>query len=203
VGETYAELAAHYGLFLDAQATHVRFKEALADSALLAPRTAPQDTGDRAFWHSVVERAVGPEVPAEFSLSDFFEEVYTAFARPDVWRVFPEAPEVLQALKDRGCRLAIISNWDSRLRDILAGLELAEYFESIWISAELGMQKPQPEIFHHAAAQAGNIPPADCWMIGDDQANDVDAPRALGWNAVWVERPRVTLEAVALRLMGD
>ncbi len=195
VGQTYTQLAEHYGLSLDAEQTHARFKEAFAALRGRLLQAAAPDPGDRAWWREVVRQSLGNDVPAEFPLDDFFEEVYAAFARTDVWRVFPEVPDVLRTLKERGCRLAVISNWDSRLREILAGLELAEFFDDVWISSELGMHKPQPQIFKHAAAQAGNIPPANCWMIGDDRVNDVDAPRALGWNAIWIDRPQSDLLA--------
>ena len=50
---------------------------------------------------------------------DVFDELYRLFADPDVWRVYPEVFEVLQALKARGLIMGVLSNWDIRLGPLL------------------------------------------------------------------------------------
>ena len=49
----------------------------------------------------------------------FFEALYARFARAGAWRVFDDVPPTLEALASRGLKLAVISNWDERLRPLL------------------------------------------------------------------------------------
>jgi putative hydrolase of the HAD superfamily len=93
----------------------------------------------------------------------------------------------LGELKRRGLKVGLISNWDARLRPLLRELQLDRYFDSIVISAEVGAQKPAPEIFRAAAAQLG-VPAETILHVGDSQAEDVAGARAAGWQALWLTR---------------
>ncbi len=57
----------------------------------------------------------------------------------------------LEALRALGLRLAVISNFDERLPELLSGLDLARRVDLVVTSAELGIAKPNPAIFRHAA----------------------------------------------------
>ena len=67
-----------------------------------------------------------------------------------------------------GLKLAIVSNFDTRLRPILEGLRLNELFDSIIISAEVGVEKPNPIIFERACQELGVLP-AEAVHVGDDR----------------------------------
>ena len=56
----------------------------------------------------------------------------------------------MAALSERGYRLALLSNWDQRLRGLLQALDLAAHFEVMIISGEVGVEKPDIEIFRIA-----------------------------------------------------
>lgn len=65
-------------------------------------------------------------------------------------------------------KLAIVSNFDTRLRPILQQLGLEQLFDSILISAEIGVEKPNPTIFENACHQLGVLP-EETVHVGDDR----------------------------------
>ena len=62
----------------------------------------------------------------------FFIELFAYFAEPRAWSLYPEVLNTLAALKQRGLRLSVISNFHSRLVPILHGLG-ADHFSIIFL----------------------------------------------------------------------
>ena len=81
------------------------------------------------------------------SFSAFFDALYEHYGRGGAWRAYPEAEETLRAMRARGCRTAVISNFDSRLMNILRALELDHYFDLVTYSSASGAAKPESAIF--------------------------------------------------------
>jgi putative hydrolase of the HAD superfamily len=92
-------------------------------------------------------------------------------------------------------RLGIISNWDSRLRALLNALALANEFETVVISCEAGVEKPDRAIFERALANLG-LSPHEAFHIGDDRISDFEGPRAAGMAAALVVRKGPAPEGV-------
>ena len=84
-------------------------------------------------------------------------------------------------------RLGILANQERWIRDALARDGLDRFFDFWSISAEVGVDKPDPRIFEHALAQAG-VRPDRCAMVGDRLDNDIAAAKAQGMRAVWLLR---------------
>jgi putative hydrolase of the HAD superfamily len=107
------------------------------------------------------------------------------------WSYPPESlqPDVREALDSvRGeYRLGVLANQERWIRQTLARDGLDGYFEVWAISAEVGVDKPDPGIFEHALAEAGS-PPERCAMVGDRLDNDVAAAKRHGMRAVWLLR---------------
>lgn len=99
----------------------------------------------------------------------------------------PEVPGVLDALAARGVGLAVVSNWDVSLHDVLDGLGWGGRFAAVVTSAELGVAKPDPRPFAVALAALG-VAPAHALHVGDDLDADVGGARAAGVAAVLVDR---------------
>lgn len=196
IGETYAALAKNYGQHWDAKKLHHGFK---ASFKKLRPRPDAEvaTNGDeRAWWKEVVRGTLGHvEMPGHFPFDAYFEELYWLYARPELWRVFPEVIPVLQTLRERGLKLAVLSNWDARLRPLIEGLEMAPFFDEVLISGELGSEKPSPKVYAAALEKMG-IAADEALMIGDDPLNDYWAPHKAGWHAMLVERPLHDLRVV-------
>ena len=120
----------------------------------MPPRPAidgPREDDDKGWWRELVRRVLDHIAPSlsEFDRDNFFEVAYEHFAEPGVWELYPEVSDVLEQLRER-FQVAVISNFDGRLRFILQNLGISTYFAHIFISSELGADKPNPEIFQRA-----------------------------------------------------
>ena len=93
--------------------------------------------------------------------------------RANLWsRPGTRAAETLAALAARGYRIAVVSNADGRVRALLDAAGLSPWLEFIVDSAEMGVEKPDPRIFHAATERLG-LPPAACAYVGDIYEIDV------------------------------
>jgi putative hydrolase of the HAD superfamily len=101
--------------------------------------------------------------------------------------VFPQAHELLEALRARGIRLAMITNGEAGWqRRKLAHAQLDHYFETILVEGEFGVGKPDPSTYRHVL-DALRLPPEQVWMVGDRLDWDVLAPQRLGITGVWFD----------------
>lgn len=103
------------------------------------------------------------------------------------YRVFPEVPQTLQTLCDRGHTLAIVSNWEWHLPELCQELGLTPYFDAIVASARVGRAKPRPEIFHTALERTGADPERTV-HVGDSYEADVVGAQQLGITGVLLDR---------------
>ncbi len=94
----------------------------------------------------------------------------------------PEVPEVLQAIRQMGLKIGLISNVNSRgqVPDNLDLYGIRDYFNTIVLSSEYGRRKPDPAIFHYAA-RLTNVPTGECAYIGDRVARDILGARKAGY----------------------
>lgn len=130
----------------------------------------------RPFWRYIVQESTG------CSNDELFEEVYDYYVQPGAWTLAPGAVSALSKLKAAGVRLAVVSNFDTRLRPILAHLGVDGLFDAVVVSAEVGAEKPNPVIFE-AALQKLNLRPHEVVHVGDDRRNDVWGARDAGVTA--------------------
>ena len=107
---------------------------------------------------------------AEFDTQAWFDELYMHFAQPGVWLLYADARRCLDRLQGRH-RLAVISNFDGRLRRVLDDLGVSARFKGLFISSELGCEKPDRAIFRQAL-EFMNAEPARCIHAGDDPERD-------------------------------
>ena len=101
--------------------------------------------------------------------------------------LYPESLEVLSALRDRGLRLVLCSNWDWDLDEHVGRLGITELFDEVVCSAWLGARKPHRRMFD-AATAAAKVPPGDALFVGDNVVADVEGALAYGLRAVHVWR---------------
>jgi HAD superfamily hydrolase (TIGR01549 family) len=94
----------------------------------------------------------------------------------------PEIPAVLQAIKQMGLKIGLISNVNSRgqVPTNLKAYGIFHYFDPIVLSSEFGRRKPDPAIFHYAARLA-NVPTSACLYVGDRIVRDVDGAQRAGY----------------------
>ncbi len=92
---------------------------------------------------------------------------------------YPDAAPALAALRSRGLRLVVASNWDSSLTQVLARAGLAGLLDGVVTSAEVGEPKPGGAIFAAALALAG-VTANEAVHVGDSPVYDVAGARGAG-----------------------
>lgn len=189
IGESYAVVAARHGMEVPAAEIAARFRARFGAAPPLAfPGADPKSIQglEREWWKNLVRRVFDASGPFP-RFDDYFDELFAYFARADSWALYPETLPTLRALEDRGLALAVISNFDSRLLDILAGLGVSPRFRSIVISSHAGYAKPAPEIFHHAL-RASRARAEEALHVGDSPDKDAAAARDAGLFGVLLDR---------------
>ena len=141
---------------------------------------------ERLWWFDVVHN-VWYRVGMFERFDEYFEDVFEAFSGPSHWALYPETVGVLMGLKEQGYEIGIISNFDSRLFNVLRGLSIAALFDTITISSLAHAAKPAPKIFQLALDKHA-MDPDDAVHVGDSLQDDVEGARRAGLAAVLVSR---------------
>jgi HAD superfamily hydrolase (TIGR01509 family) len=97
--------------------------------------------------------------------------LYERILTPGGWSAYPDAAPTLRALKERGIATAAVSNVGFDLRPVLAGLGLLEDLDVVVLSYEIGVAKPDPDVFYMACDALG-VEPEKCLMVGDHRGAD-------------------------------
>ena len=188
VGESYAREASAQGLSIPARRLDDAFRRVFAAAdPMLFPEASLDEVAslEKNWWRGVVRSTFLAADPAQ-RLPDFdagFEALWKAFSTPNAWRARAGAHELLERLRSEGLRRAIVSNFDHRLPEILAGLGLGELIEVIVLPADAGASKPDPRIFQRGLDRLG-IPAEEAIYVGDDALRDIEGARAAGLLAV-------------------
>src|SRR4030095_4034324 len=180
VGHHYALVGNELGLKLDAHQLDNAFYSAWKTKPFRAAIAGPRENDDKDWWHELVDLVLDQVAPSlsEFDRDNFFEIAYDHFAEAGVWELYPEVVDVLEKLQPR-FHLAVISNFDGRLRFILRHLGISKYFAHVFISSELGADKPDPEIFRRAVKLI-DLKPNQVLHVGDDSERDWKAAAEAG-----------------------
>jgi HAD superfamily hydrolase (TIGR01509 family) len=170
-------------------------KRALHAGLMTRPFEAP---GEVAAFVS----ELGIEVDPDHTVREVWEAQCTE-ARP-----IDGAAAALEGLRERGVRLALISNiWAPYLH---AARACHGAFFDAHVAPELqlfsyreGIAKPAPELFERVLERAG-VAPAEAMMVGDSYAEDIAPAAALGLRTTWVlHRPEREAEQLARVLNAD
>ncbi len=139
-----------------------------------------------AVWvgmYGLLCRRLGIDEDAEY----LARRVYDEFGDARRWRAYDDVERAFSRLRSRGLRLGVISNWDSRLKRVMAGLGLDEYLDVVVSSADVGLHKPDPRIFE-LACESLSVSPSDAAHVGDHEYADILGARTAGMKAVLIAR---------------
>ena len=153
----------------------------------------PRDNDDKDWWRQLVDLIFNQVAPSisELDRDNFFEIAYEHFAEAGVWELYPDVVEVLEHLQP-GFQLAVVSNFDGRLRMILEQLGVSKFFSHVFVSSEIGADKPDPEIFRRALKFI-DLKPDQVMHVGDDPKRDWRAASAAGLSTFQLDRPKNSL----------
>ncbi|HEU4400699.1 MAG TPA: HAD family hydrolase [Candidatus Polarisedimenticolia bacterium] len=103
--------------------------------------------------------------------------------------LYPDALPALRAVREMaGLKIGLVSNASSIAPMIVASLGLEPFFDHLTFSFRVGLVKPQPGIYLEAC-RALLVDPEACLFVGDGNGGELDGAKALGMEAVRIERP--------------
>lgn len=174
VSEVYYAIGNKYGSPYDLDEIRRRFGQVYA--ARQTTLTTNEDQED-AFWRDVVSQVLGSVVDFE----QCYCELHQHFAKPSSWRLMPETTAALTSLRIHfpEIKVAVGSNFDSRLHTVMDGHQELASISLRFISSEIGWRKPSSHFFNHVC-EVMELPPQEVLMVGDDLTNDVEGARAIG-----------------------
>ncbi len=115
-------------------------------------------------------------------IGDTYHDLRDAGLQP-----FADALDTVRWLRERGCRLALLTNGSARLqRAKVTRFDLADLFDAIFIEGELGFGKPDPRVYTRALDTL-DVAPGDTWMVGDNLEWDVAQPQRQGIYGIWID----------------
>ncbi len=98
------------------------------------------------------------------------------YVNPDVYRLLCD-------LRLKGLKLAIISNCSSEEVQVIKESRIYQYFDEIVLSYEVGMQKPNKEIYEEAVNRSG-VEACECLFVGDGGSNELEGAVNAGMKAI-------------------
>ena len=148
--------------------------------------TAPERFG-MMFGRLGLGQGMVPPEALQMLLATHMKELSKAVVFPD------HHGELLRGLKKRH-KLAVVSNFDytPMAWHILEREAVADLFETVVVSDEVGWRKPAPIIFELALQRMGTAP-SDALFVGDRADIDVAGAQGVGMAAAWINRDGSTL----------
>ena len=119
----------------------------------------------------------------DVDLADHLSEDYVYWS-PRIVRLVPGTMELLDYLKPNYHLHLITNGFEEVQHTKLSGSGMEPYFETLTVSEEVGVKKPNPEIFQYALQKA-HATAEESLMIGDEMAVDIDGARAAGIDQIF------------------
>ena len=170
------------------ETTAERLLEAEYASKLLMDELARQGNTDertraKVYFAEMFRHAGAPES----AFPALAQRMFARHAERNLWgTVHERTGDTLEELRRRGYRLGVISNADGRVEALLESVGLRPHFELVIDSGVVGIDKPDPRIFHLAAERMG-VAPAEALYVGDIYEIDVQGARAAGMQAILID----------------
>jgi len=181
VAETYLSIARQFGSRITIAEIRDRFTAAV--QASYRGGGATREENERQRWRQIV----GAVIDVPHAIDAVFEQLWQHFAQPAHWQIYNDAAPVLSELRSRGLKIGLASNFDGRLKAIVAGHPPLAVCDTVFVSTDLGYSKPNLQFFR-VIEQKLALAPAHIALVGDDEINDVQAATAAGWRAIHLDR---------------
>lgn len=97
----------------------------------------------------------------------------------------PEILPMLDKLKEKGMCIGLISNCFSEEAQVIRESPLAPYFDVMCLSYEMGMRKPETEIYSECVRCLG-VKADECLYVGDGGSSELEAARGFGMKTLQV-----------------
>ena len=141
----------------------------------------PEVSLERIFLKLFVEKGADADMTLAVHAGQFFRILTT-----DYVRLYDGVPKLLQELKKRGKKLYLLSNAQRIFTEYeLHTLEIAGYFDDIFISSEYGVKKPDSHFFE-LLIEKHRLNRKKTLMIGNDALSDIAGAKAVGFDTLYI-----------------
>ncbi len=198
----YTERAARAGVLVSTEQTARLLQELDLELPMRqqgVPLSLLSVSEQRAFWIDFWAEGFRRLGVADGDARRFADELLDPAHGENFQAVFDDTFPALDALKARGKRLGIISNFSPNCESLLREMGLAHYFDFFIVSGILGVEKPDPRIFE-AAIEAAHESVSQMVYIGDSVHHDVEGAMGAGMDAILVDRANRHAERVVRRI---
>jgi putative hydrolase of the HAD superfamily len=192
VGDVYTQLAKKYGVNRDRKVINSCFYQAFKMSPPLAfDKENEEQIKELEFkwWQTLTYNTFNQDNAVEefTDFEGFFLELYNYFKTSQPWVIYDDVIPSLNRWQKQSIELGIISNFDTRIYEVLDNLNLRQYFQTITISSLTGVAKPNPKIFLTALAKH-NCQGENAWYMGDSVEEDYWGAKSVGMRSFWLNR---------------
>lgn len=189
VGEIYTGILNQYGVHLTPDLVNQLFFESWQNFLHTHTGLVYGTTHEEAMmaWQVILENMLikAGLNPAQLPLNQMANELYDFFSEPAAWRENPHWLKMLTFCREMEMTVGFLSNWDLRLATLLERMALSRKVDFQIISAECGLEKPDPRIFELAAKTAGT-PIHQLLHVGDTWRDDVEGVLSAGGRALYL-----------------
>lgn len=192
VGHVYSEIAKKYNVITIPELINPFFNQSFKAAPPLAFTYKNQEQIKKLefdWWQKIAQDTFTKAgVIDQFTeFDDFFQELYDYFQTEKPWFIYADVIPSLKLWQQEGIELGIISNFDTRIYEILDHLKLRKYFLTITISSVTGSAKPEAKIFTTALAKH-DCEPENAWHIGDSIKEDYWGAKDVGIKSFCLKR---------------
>ena len=145
-------------------------------------------TNRGAFYHNY-----NRELVEALGISSHFAKLGPAltehFRQEKKWSLFDDTMRTLNNLNKLGRPLAVVANWDKELPTLIEQLGISSHFSCVVASQSVGVEKPDPAIFHIALDKLSLSPPKQTVLyVGNEYCADVLGARAARLTPILIDR---------------
>ena len=178
VAEVYHDVAAKHDVAMSVAEIRAQFGPAIRRQ--FADEIS-NEVVDRQRWRALVFDVLRTDK------TQIFEELWEHFARPASWELFDDVEPTWNYLNEAGFRLAIASNFDARLLNIVQANPILASTRQVFLSSQLGYRKPSRRFFAEIETRLA-CDASELTLVGDSRVADFEGARNAGWNAFHLVR---------------
>jgi putative hydrolase of the HAD superfamily len=189
VAKSYTEIANQHGIPVDEASIRQAFRTVFPRMSPLAfGKGAENDLQrqERDWWKTLVRNCLG-RFGQHRAFNGFLDELYHFYAQHQAWSLYDDVLPLLNELDALAIPVTVVSNFDSRLHQLLHGFEIHDRFRAVLCSSEVGSAKPDGRIYQHAC-EILQASPAHVLHAGDDRRADYEGALNAGLQAQWLVR---------------
>ena len=192
VGAVYQDVMKHHGLDYPEAELEAGFRRAFSN--VVKDKTVLDgEKREWSYWRSIVKESISLLTPQPKDFDALFRDIWNEFANGHRWKPEATAMKTLTELRKRGYQIAVLTNWDSRVHGVLADTRFTPLLDHVFVSSEIGHEKPDREIFAYCETKLAQAP-EKILHVGDSLQHDIRGAFASGWNAIRITEGEIETE---------